>query len=229
MRGREKPSDAAARVDEVVARLQEAITTGQLSAGERLAEERLALSFGVSRGPLREAIRTLEGRRLIERTPFSGVRVIELSIADLEQLLFTREVLEGLAARQAGEHMGLAEVRRLRASLYESEVRIANEGVGAVFRDGTQDNDFHLQIATASGNRWLVNFLCGDLYALIRVYRFRSANLGSRFGEATAEHHAIVDAIERREPDEAETLMRAHVARARVNLMAKLAVATNPS
>src|SRR5947207_2296435 len=76
---------ARALVDETVARLERAIVTGELSQGQKLSEQALSARFGISRGPLREAVRTLEGRRLVERTPFSGVRVVRLSVDDIEQ------------------------------------------------------------------------------------------------------------------------------------------------
>src|SRR3977135_4124637 len=89
---------ARALADETALRLQQSILAGELSPGQKLSEQMLSLQFGVSRGPLREAIRTLEGRHLLERTPFSGVRVVQLTIDDIEQLLSMREALEGLAA-----------------------------------------------------------------------------------------------------------------------------------
>ena len=102
-------------IDDTVAKLEELIVRGELLPGRTLLpEQALADTLGVSRGPLREAIRTLEGRRLIERTPHAGVRVVKLSLEDLEQLLVTREALEGMACRQAAENMTAAEIRQLR-------------------------------------------------------------------------------------------------------------------
>src|ERR1700730_14858522 len=96
-----------ALVDEAVARLESAILSGELVPGQKLSEQALSSQFGISRGPLREAIRTLEGRHLVERTPFSGVRVVQLSVDDIEQLLLMSEALEGMAARHAAENMTL--------------------------------------------------------------------------------------------------------------------------
>ncbi len=76
-------------IDDTVARLEELIMRGELQPGDRLPEQQLADTLGVSRGPLREAIRTLEGRRLLERTPHAGVRVVQLSLDDLEQIFLT--------------------------------------------------------------------------------------------------------------------------------------------
>ena len=104
-------------IDSLVSRLEALILSGELPPGAPLREHALAKALGVSRGPLREAIRTLEGRRLLQRIPNSGVRVIELSVEDVEQLLAMREALEGMACRQAAENMTAAEVRRDRKSV----------------------------------------------------------------------------------------------------------------
>lgn len=208
--------------DKAVDSLEAAIVTGALRAGERLSEQSLAAEFGIGRGPLREAIRTLEGRRLLERVPYVGVRVVCLTPTDFEQLMVVREALEGMASRQAAEQMTLPETRRLRLRLAEFDERIAQEGVGGAYVRGTRENDFHVQIVRGSRNPWLEDLLCRNLYSLIRIFRFRSANVQQRAAAAIAEHYEILDAIERRDPERAEILMRTHIARARANLMSEL-------
>src|SRR5689334_4936044 len=79
----EAAAPARVMIDDTVARLEELIMRGELPPGARLPEQQLADTLGVSRGPLREAIRTLEGRRLVERTPHAGVRVVQLGLEDL--------------------------------------------------------------------------------------------------------------------------------------------------
>ncbi len=205
-------------VEQIVGRLETAIQLGHLAPGQRISEPALAMSLWVSRAPLREAVRVLEGRRLLHRTPNAGARIVQLSIADLEQILVTREALEGMACREAAAQMTLAEIDNLKECL-KREIRIEAEGVGAVFRDGTQDNDFHVAIARASRNRWLTDLLTRDLYSLLRIYRFRSASTGDRVKEAHREHETILEALIRRDVDEAESLMRAHIRRGRENLL----------
>ena len=209
-------------VDAAVERLERAILSGELRAGTRLSEHALAKLCGVGRGPLREAVRTLEGRRLVERVPFSGVRVTQLSVEDFQQLLVAREALEGIAARQAAECMTLGETRELRQCLTTFSKRIKKEGIGSVYVDGTQDNDFHVQIVRGSQNKWLEQLLCRDLYALLRMYRYQSATVGDRAMQSLQEHEAIFNAIEKRDPDEAERLMRLHIAHSRDNLIAQM-------
>jgi len=208
-----------APIEDAIQWLEHAILAGELKPGDRIAESVLATRFGVGRGPLREALRTLEGRRLLERTPFSGVRVTELGIDDLEQLLITREALEGMAARQAAEVMTLPETRRLRELLTTPR---DTRDLGEFFRRKTQDNDFHTQIVRGSRNHWLAEFLCRDLYALLNICRFRAASVPERMKAVHGEHEGILLAIEKREPELAERLMREHVAHGRESLLKRL-------
>lgn len=220
------PPTSGALVDLTAARLEQAILTGELVQGQKLSEQALSDRFGVSRGPLREAIRTLEGRHLVERTPFSGVRVVQLSLNDIEQLLSTREALEGMASRQAAENMTLHETRQLRACLAAFEESFRREGVGGVFRAGSVDNDLHMLIVRGSRNRWLTDIICNELYPLLQICRFQSTTLTARTRQRIEavhrEHEAIIVAIERRDADAAEAAMRRHLVASRIMLMAQL-------
>ena len=208
-------------IDDTVARLEDLIVRGELLPGARLPEQQLADTLGVSRGPLREAIRTLEGRRLLERTPHAGVRVVQLSLEDLEQLLAMRESLEGMACRQAAEHMTAPEVRRLRETAHTIE-KLLEQGPRAVFAS-TADTDFHRQIAIGSRNKWIERILCEDLYSLLRLYRLHAARRPGSHTKVTAkEHHAIVDRIHARDADGAEAVMREHVRHSRDRLLAEI-------
>ncbi|MDB5872210.1 MAG: GntR family transcriptional regulator [Ramlibacter sp.] len=208
-------------IDDTVARLEEMIVRGELLPGARLPEQSLADSLGVSRGPLREAIRTLEGRRLIERVPHAGVRVVQLSIEDLEQLLVTRESLEGMACRQAAENMTVPEIKKLRETA-ELIGKMLQRSPGAVFAGGA-DNDFHRQIAIGSRNRWIARLLCEDLYSLVRLYRVQAIFRPAAKSKAThREHLDIIDCIHARDGDAAEAAMRLHVRNGRERLMAQI-------
>ena len=198
--------------DHVVDKLEQLILSGRYRPGEKLREQLLADELGVSRAPLREAIRTLEGRRLLERTPHSGVQVVGLSADKLAQILSTREALEGMAARQAAENMTVAEVNALRQSVEMLKARPADVA-GAVFSGGP-DNDFHRLIAEGSRNRWLANILVKDVYTLLRLYRVQAA-LRPDVADSAAEHTAIIDSIHARDGDGAEAAMRKHLRRAR--------------
>ncbi len=213
----DESGDSRVRSDHVVEKLEQLILEGHYRPGEKLREQVLADELGVSRAPLREAIRTLEGRRLLARTPRSGVQVVGLSIDDLEQILVTREALEGMAARQAAENMTVAEVNALRSATTALETG-TDSAVGAVYRSGP-DNDFHRLIAKGSRNSWLEELLIRDIYSLLRIYRIQAARRPD-VQDSLAEHHAIIDRIHARDGDGAEAAMRAHLRGARERAMA---------
>ena len=198
-------------------RLEQLILGGRYQPGEKLREQVLAEELGVSRGPLREAIRTLEGRRLLERTPRAGVQVVGVSPSDLEQILVAREALEGMAARQAAENMTGAEVNALRQTVSALQSHPEN-APGAVFSAGP-DNDFHRLIAKGSRNRWLENLLVKDVYTLLRLYRVQAARRPD-VTDSIAEHHAIINRIHARDGEGAEAAMRLHLRGSRARMLA---------
>lgn len=204
--------DSRVLSDHVVDKLEQLILSGHYRPGQKLREQVLADELGISRAPLREAIRTLEGRRLLERTPRSGVQVAGLSAEKLGQILSTREALEGMAARQAAENMTVAEVNALRRTVEKFKAHPADVA-GAVFSGGP-DNDFHRLIAEGSRNRWLADILVKDVYSLLRLYRLQTA-LRPDESDRAAEHAAIIDCIHARDGDGAEAAMRQHLRQAR--------------
>lgn len=212
-------SDARVLSDHVVDKLEELILGGRYKPGEKLREQHLAEELGVSRAPLREAIRTLEGRRLLERTPRTGVQVVGLSADDLENILVTREALEGMAARQAAENMTVAEVNALRTTVKLQQAH-PETAIGQVYASGP-DNDFHRLIAKGSRNRWLETILVRDVYSLLRLYR---AQIVRRPGasESMQEHFSIIDCIYARDGNRAEKAMREHLQRARDRLLTSM-------
>lgn len=204
-------------VDTVTERLEAAIVAGELQPGTRLSEQALAFSLGVSRGPLREAIRRLEGRRLLQRTPHIGVHVANISIEDLKRLLEVREALEGMAARLSATAMTDEEIEQLRHLLEEHAKQEGVQG-GTGYYQNPKDEDFHFCIIKGSRNKWLEEMLLAGLYDLLRVYRFKSSKRSGRAVQALKEHQAIVDAIASRDPDLSEAAMRRHLRNARAHI-----------
>jgi DNA-binding GntR family transcriptional regulator len=201
-------------VDALAERIEAAIISGDLQPGSKLSEQALAGSLGVSRGPLREAIRRLEGRKLLQRTPNIGVRVAGLSPNDLYQVLQVREALEGLACALAAQNMTDEELEAL-AELLEQHQRQKSVQEGTGYYQESKDFDFHFRIVKGSRNDRLVQMLCEDLYYLLRVYRYKSSTKPGRAKQALREHKDIVAALMRRDPVEAERKMRLHIANAR--------------
>ncbi len=210
-------------------RLERAILEGDLKPGQRLSETDLARRFGISRGPLREAIGQLEGRKLVERVINQGARVVWLSPAELIDLLVIRESLEGTACRLATERMTDGELDDLHAML-EGHATDSTLGAGKGYFQGAGDKDFHGRIARASGNGRLIAMLEGELYSLLRLYRHRLSMRPGRPQDALDEHRAILAAMRTRDPDRAEAAMRAHIRNSRsavAEMMAREAADTD--
>lgn len=196
--------------DRVCNQLKDDIITGRLAQGSKIVEEDLAREHGVSRGPLREAIRRLEAMHLVVRIPHAGARVVTLSEKMMADVYKVREALEGMSARLAAELMSPEEIDSLWALLEQHEQSI-DKTDGKVYFQREGDVDFHIRIASASNNRLLVSSLSSELYQLIRMCRYRSAKAPSRPSTALSEHRHIVDAISRRDGELAEILMRRHI------------------
>ncbi len=212
-----EPIRARSLVDAIVQRLEAAIMSGELGPGSRVREQTLARALGVSRGPLREAIRRLEGRKLIQRTPNRGPQVASLSQRDLVEILVVREALEGIACRIAAEVMTDKEIAELTAVL-DRHGQSAELRRGTAYYQEARDFDFHYRIVKGSRITRLVELLCGDLYDLLRVYRYHASAVRGRARQAYAEHRGILAAIAARDPERAEALMREHIRHARENV-----------
>lgn len=209
--------DPGTLAEHVFRRIQAAIVKGEIAPGSKISEPELARTYGISRGPLREAIHRLEGQRLLVRVPHVGARVVSLSHAELIELYEIRESLEGMACRLAAERMTLGEIDELRRVLDLHEQDAAFQaGVGYYQQEG--DFDFHYRIIQGSGNKTLTQMLCGELYQLVRMYRLQFSAVPNRPRHAFNEHHRILDAIAERDGELAELLMRRHIGASKRNI-----------
>ncbi len=197
--------------------LQTAIVKGDIPAGQKISEAELMQRFGYGRGPLREAIHRLEGRGLIVRKAHSGAKVVSLSVEELIDLYEVREALEGMAARQAARRMHQDEIDDLKR-LLESHARQIEEEQGIAYYQREGDFDFHFRIISGSKNQKLSQVLTGELYHLLRLYRYRLSTFSGRPEKAFREHWRIIEALEERDGDLAELLMRRHISAARQNI-----------
>ena len=206
-------------VDSLFNRLSDAIVTGQFTAGSKLSEPRLASMYGVSRGPLREAIRRLEERKLVTRLPRQGVRVIVPTSEMAEELFRIREVLEGLAAREAARRATPGEVAELRSMLAAHAEALSQPDAMLYWQD-VANSDFHFLVARIARSQHLFDLLCGEYYTLFRLFRMRHQIVPGRAQRALLEHERIVDAIADGDAELAEILMRRHISSARQGLSA---------
>ena len=200
-------------VDGVVERLEAAIFNGQFAPGERIREVRVAAELGVGPGLVREALRRLEGRRVVIRERNLGTSVAKLSSDEIMQLLELREVLEVGACRLAVEKMSDEDLSHLQ-SVLESHLtskRGSRQNKFALHYSEWHNYDFHYQIALASGNQRLIDLLCGDVWILMRAYRYPGALSPGRLPEGAHAHQEIMEALLRRDADASERAMRKHL------------------
>ena len=210
-------SESSTIPDRIFSLIKEAIVEGDIEAGSKISEPELARAYGISRGPLREAIGRLEACGLVVRRPNVGARVVTLSSRQLIEIFHVREALEGMSARLAAQHMSEEEIAELRLLLDQHGEQIERDTEHAYFqREG--DLDFHYRIVQGSHNARMIDLLCNDLYHLVRLYRYQFGMSSKRGPRAFIEHEHIVDAIERRDPEMAELMMRAHIRASRENV-----------
>ncbi len=212
---------SATRADEAFRQIRAAIVRGDIAPGSKISEATLASQYGISRGPLREAIRRLEGSKLVQIQPNIGAKVVSLNIPQAIEIYEIREALEGLACRLAATRANAQDCASLRTLLARHEAQIRSDNWMS-YHQQEGDLDFHYQIIQLSGNARLFDLLCGELYHLLRLYRRQTGAQPSRPEQALKEHQQIVDAIEAGDEELAELLMKRHISSARKTLLDKL-------
>lgn len=194
----------------------DAISRGAMMPGSRIKEALIARELGISRGPLREALRRLESHGLVERRQNFGAFVTALSLDDLDDLFRMREALEGAACGLAAERIGDGALEALSGMLDRHNETVAQ---GGQYPRTSADDDFHFRIIRESGSRRLFHALCSELYLQVKLYRHRSSSKPGRSEMALNEHRDIVAALATRDARKAEEAMRVHISNARKNLL----------
>ncbi len=185
-------------------RLLEEIRNGALLPGARLREIELAERMGISRTPVREAIRQLESDGLVAHLPRQGATIRSLDHAEVVELYEMRAVLEGTAARlaaRAASDIELAELAALNGEL-------AAAPAGAQARE--VNRVFHRTLIEAARNRFLIKAMSALQKTLLILGPTTLAE-PDRAAAAVAEHAAVLDALLARDGAQAEVAMRAHV------------------
>lgn len=181
------------------------IEEGVLPPGTRLREAELAERFGISRTPVREALKRLELQGLIVHQPHHGAVVATLDYAEVGELYLMREVLEGTAARLAAQHASEVEIAVL-AEMVERDRAIAGRS-GELARSNRL---FHQQLRNAARNRFLTKTL-ENLRLSLALLANTTLSEPGRGPTSVEEHAAIVARIAARDPDGAEAAARQHI------------------
>lgn len=206
---RRKHEQRGGTVDAAYWAIRDALRTGVIGPGERLIELDLAAALGMSRTPIREALRRLEVERLIENAPRRGFVVPTVTLEDLVEIFEIREVLEGLAARRAAQRMGPAEVSALAEAVGQMERARAADDLTGLSEASAR---FHRLLRSGSkhGRLPALIALLGDSYRSLGAFELAP----ERVGPALAEHRAILAAIAAHDGDAAERLTREHARQA---------------
>lgn len=205
---------AGPRANQVFEQLQEAIVRGDLAPGTKLREADLSAEYGISRGPLREALNKLEGRRLIQKIPNVGAQVVNLTQDEVQEIFEIRANLEGLACQLAAERFSETQLEELGTILEQHRQHLEQQsGRSYLMQEG--DQDFHLFIIRGSGNQMLFNLLGLELYQLVRMIRFSTRHHENRPYQAYQEHVRIFEALQQRDGELASLLMRRHISKAK--------------
>lgn len=212
------PPVAVSLHGEVLARLRDYIVEGNLDEGERVPERALCTMLGISRTPLREALKVLASEGLLDLLPNRGARVRALTPRDLTELFDVMGGLESLAGRLACEHVTddeLLAIERLHHEMYSFYLRRDLHGYFRV------NQLIHEKIVEAARNAMLAATYA-SFAGRLRRERF-SANLATdrdRWTEAMREHEAILDALRRRSGEELSNILFQHLRNKRRALMA---------
>ena len=190
--------------------LARSIVNGEFAQGQKLNEAELAESFGMGRGPLREALRHLEGMRLVKRIPNAGARVVVLDRQSMSDLYTVREALEGMACRLAATRMTDEEIAQMSDLLDQHEMDI-KQHEDKIYSQSEGDLDFHYKILCGSRNAMLIDMLGSKQYQLLRMCRYRTSRNAHRTHPALQQHRQIVEALALRDGELAEMLMRRHI------------------
>jgi DNA-binding GntR family transcriptional regulator len=184
--------------------LRTQILEGALAGGQRVNEVTLAQRLGLSRGPIREAVKQLASEGLLELRPKRGAFVRSFSARELADLYAVRMMLEVLAARLAAEKRTEQQLAALRASVDQAQMELA---AGASY---PLDRDLHRLVVEAADNPPLA-WILGLVNQQIQLGRARSAYERDRARAASSEHVHILRAIEERDGDAAAAAMKVHL------------------
>jgi DNA-binding GntR family transcriptional regulator len=194
---------------EAAERLREMIRTRVLAAGEWIDELAVAAQLGISRTPLREALKLLASEGLVRLEPRRGCFVNELSMRDLDDIFPLMAMLEGRCAFEAARKARPQDIRRLRAM---HETLQAHAAAGRVDAYYEANYAIHEAIQALADNRWLSDTI-GNLRKVLSLSRHKSLTLPGRIEASCAEHMAIFAAISAHDPERAEAVARVHLLR----------------
>ena len=195
-------------------KIRQGILNGAWKPGQALTELALTKMLGVSRTPVREALRQLELEGLIELRPNRGALVIGITPGDIEDIYEIRSLLERRATEKAAAHINSEHIDRLREVVDLTEFYLERKDFDRVT---AMDDRFHNLIYEMAGSRMFERILA-DLHAYAQTMRERSIKAPGRAVSMLAEHRAILDALVQKDSEKAGQLMAEHIQRSAENM-----------
>jgi DNA-binding GntR family transcriptional regulator len=209
------PSESSSLRAQVFKEIEQAILNGAFAPGDSLTELRLSAELGVSRTPVREALRQLELEGLVTTIPNKGAVVVGVSEKDIDDIYTIRSYIEGLAAKWAAAHITDDEISALREIVELQEYYVSRGDSMQVWH---LDSRFHELIYECCRSRPLKHTLSG-FHHYIQKARALSFKTAGRAVLAVQEHRAILEAIAKRDSALAEATTAAHITNARSNFL----------
>lgn len=212
----------ARSVEKAYLAIRKAITAQRFQPGERLKEERLAQELGVSRTPVREALRRLSAEGLLQLTPNQGVTVPAWSTQDIEQVFGLRLALETYGVQQAATRIGRSQLEELETLCGEMEAFVAARKTGYLTRVADRNRAFHRIMAEAGGGPLLgrLLFQVVEMPLMMNTYhRYSEAEMARSMGH----HRELTQAMRAHDPVWAGAVMAAHIQAGRNTYMSSLA------
>jgi DNA-binding GntR family transcriptional regulator len=198
--------------------IERVVLAGEFKPGDRISEKELAIRFGISRGPVREALRSLEAAGLVEQVPNRGVFVRQLSAEQADDIYEVRAALFALAGGLLAQRATGDEIEKLRSFLRRMNEAVERDDFATYSRENFA---FHEYIVERAGNRVLAaQYL--SLIKQLRLYRARSLMFGNAMKASNEEHREMVEAIAARDPERAYAAHHRHVATAKQRLKSHL-------
>ena len=200
----------------LLGKLQRDILTGKLKPGQKLTEQQLCKTYGVSRTPVREALRQLELEGLVKIIPNKGAYVTGITPKDVQDIYMIRSILEGMCARWATEHITPEQIEQLEEIVLLSEFHLKKDK-DKVVQVSDLDGKFHHVLYEASNSRIMEHTL-SDFHKYVKMARMLSVGAKNRAEKSIEEHKAILEAIKKGDADEAERLANLHIMHVMENL-----------
>jgi len=214
MNARSQNLAAPALYEQVAERLRNRIFAHELPPGAWVDEQTLAEEFGISRTPLREALKVLAAEGLVQLKPRRGCYVAQLSEQDLDEIFPVMALLEGRCAQEAAARATEGDLQRL-AAIHDDLERYAATNDADRFFEANQV--FHNALQDLAGNHWLTH-LIDETRKFIKLTRRDSLNPEGRLRQSLAEHRAILAAVQQRDAEAAGRLMHDHLLSGRAAL-----------